>query len=360
MLIIAQARAAADRRVARITAAEGQADRAEQEITGERVRSDALRSRLTRCRRSSPPGSASADQLAETAGPCLFMSNVASTRPYSGASSRRLQLVESDGGRSMPKSRRRVPKPARAPSALWRTQQALLDVWLQDSPQGQQLLRDRTLAEAREAVRELLARGLLDMQVIDLRAIRCGSKSGRHRWRSLAAQTPGVDQVRPHRGNRRQQSASAAGGCRTARGNDIRPDHGRPGARRPRRAAWVRCLHGEAAQRPHRAQSAHRRSGIGGREDGAVLQGRQGTALPAQSRWDEAEPRCHDCACAGRRGLSIRAPDATALASLRNGRRITTASPRLCWSPRRRCGRCGTPGRDPTGHASSERRSGSG
>jgi hypothetical protein len=44
----------------------------------------------------------------------------------------------------------------------------LLDAWLHDSPQGQQLLRDRTLEEAHEAVRELLARCLLDMQVIDL------------------------------------------------------------------------------------------------------------------------------------------------------------------------------------------------
>jgi hypothetical protein len=68
----------------------------------------------------------------------------------------------------MPKSRRRVPKPARAPSVLWRTQQALLETWIKESAQGQQLLRDRTLAEAREAVRELLARGLLDMRVIDL------------------------------------------------------------------------------------------------------------------------------------------------------------------------------------------------
>jgi hypothetical protein len=68
----------------------------------------------------------------------------------------------------MPKSQRRVPKPARAPSALWRTQLALPDVWLQDSPQGQQLLRERTLGEARETVQELLTRGLLAMQVIDL------------------------------------------------------------------------------------------------------------------------------------------------------------------------------------------------
>ena len=68
----------------------------------------------------------------------------------------------------MPKSRRRVRKPVRAPSALWRTQQALLDTWIQESAQGQQLLANRTLAEAREAVLELLARGLLDMQVIDL------------------------------------------------------------------------------------------------------------------------------------------------------------------------------------------------
>jgi hypothetical protein len=44
----------------------------------------------------------------------------------------------------------------------------LLDTWLQDSPQGQQLLRERTLEEGRETVRELLARGLLAMQVIDL------------------------------------------------------------------------------------------------------------------------------------------------------------------------------------------------
>ena len=43
-------------------------------------------------------------------------------------------------------------KPGRAPSALWRTQQAPLNAWLQDSPQGQQLLQDRTLAEACEAV----------------------------------------------------------------------------------------------------------------------------------------------------------------------------------------------------------------
>jgi hypothetical protein len=59
----------------------------------------------------------------------------------------------------MPKSRRRVRKLARAPSVLWRTQQVLLDTWLQDSPQGQQLLRDRTLEEARKAVRGLLQRG---------------------------------------------------------------------------------------------------------------------------------------------------------------------------------------------------------
>ena len=68
----------------------------------------------------------------------------------------------------MPKSRRRVRKPTRAPSALWRTELALLETWIQESAQGQQLLRDRTLAEAREAVLELLAHGLLDMQVIDL------------------------------------------------------------------------------------------------------------------------------------------------------------------------------------------------
>ena len=55
----------------------------------------------------------------------------------------------------MPKSRRRVRKLARAPSVLWRTQQVLLDTWLQD----QQLLRDRTLEEARKAVRGLLQRG---------------------------------------------------------------------------------------------------------------------------------------------------------------------------------------------------------
>ena len=33
----------------------------------------------------------------------------------------------------MPKSRRRVQKPARTPSALWRTQQALLDAWIKES-----------------------------------------------------------------------------------------------------------------------------------------------------------------------------------------------------------------------------------
>jgi hypothetical protein len=68
----------------------------------------------------------------------------------------------------MPKSRRRVRKPTRQPSAGWRTPVALLDTWIKDSVQGQQLLRDRTLAEAREAVLDLLERGLLDMQVTEL------------------------------------------------------------------------------------------------------------------------------------------------------------------------------------------------
>ena len=68
----------------------------------------------------------------------------------------------------MPKSKRRVRKPARAPSALWRTQQALLDTWLQDSPQGQQLLRERTLEEARTTVLDLLADGLLEMHLVDV------------------------------------------------------------------------------------------------------------------------------------------------------------------------------------------------
>jgi hypothetical protein len=64
----------------------------------------------------------------------------------------------------------------------------------------------------------------------------------------------------------------------------------------------VRRLHDEAAQRPHRGQFAYWRAGVRGGEDEAVLQGRQRTARPAQSRWDEAEPRCHNCASAGRRG----------------------------------------------------------
>jgi hypothetical protein len=68
----------------------------------------------------------------------------------------------------MPKSRRRVRKPARAPSALWRTQQALLDAWIRDSPQGQQLLRERTLEEARTTVLDLLADGLLEMRLVDV------------------------------------------------------------------------------------------------------------------------------------------------------------------------------------------------
>ena len=41
---------------------------------------------------------------------------------------------------------------------------------------------------------------------------------------------------------------------------------------------------------PHRAQSAHRRGGAGGREGGAVLQGRQGTARAGQSRQAGREP----------------------------------------------------------------------
>jgi hypothetical protein len=53
----------------------------------------------------------------------------------------------------------------------------------------------------------------------------------------------GGDQGRTHHGPRRQQSASAAA-------------HRRPGPRWPRRIAWFRRLHGDAAQRPHRSQSA--------------------------------------------------------------------------------------------------------
>jgi hypothetical protein len=68
----------------------------------------------------------------------------------------------------MPKSRRRVRKPTRQPSAGWRTPVGLLDTWIKESAQGQQLLANRTLAEAREAVLELLAQGLLDMQVTEL------------------------------------------------------------------------------------------------------------------------------------------------------------------------------------------------
>ena len=68
----------------------------------------------------------------------------------------------------MPVSRRRVPKRPRKPSASWRTHLALLDIWLQESPQGRELLADRTLDEAREAVLSLLANGLLDMRVTDL------------------------------------------------------------------------------------------------------------------------------------------------------------------------------------------------
>ena len=44
----------------------------------------------------------------------------------------------------------------------------MLDTWIKDSAQGQQLLANRTLAEAREAVLDLLERGLLDMQVTEL------------------------------------------------------------------------------------------------------------------------------------------------------------------------------------------------
>jgi hypothetical protein len=71
----------------------------------------------------------------------------------------------------------------------------LLDAWLQDSPQGQQLLRDRTLAEAREAVRELLARGLLDMQVIDLP----GDQMRIEIWPTSLALAGGADPAQPAR-----------------------------------------------------------------------------------------------------------------------------------------------------------------
>ena len=47
-------------------------------------------------------------------------------------------------------------------------QLALLDIWLQESAQGRELLADRTLDEAREAALSLLANGLLDMRVTDL------------------------------------------------------------------------------------------------------------------------------------------------------------------------------------------------
>ena len=58
---------------------------------------------------------------------------------------------------------------------------------------------------------------------------------------------------------------------------------------------------------------------------------------PAQSRWDEAEPRCHNCASAGRRGLSITAPAVTA----------APASPvaAAAASSRRWCGRTPAPAR---------------
>ena len=59
----------------------------------------------------------------------------------------------------------------------------------------------------------------------------------------------GHDQVGTHRGTCRQQSASAGGRCRADRGDDLRPDHRRAGARRASGAARLRRLHREAAQR---------------------------------------------------------------------------------------------------------------
>jgi hypothetical protein len=64
----------------------------------------------------------------------------------------------------MPRSQRpRKPEPE-AEAVYVR----LLECWLTDSVQGRHLLEDRTLPEARETVRKLIAHGLLDMQVIDL------------------------------------------------------------------------------------------------------------------------------------------------------------------------------------------------
>ena len=44
----------------------------------------------------------------------------------------------------------------------------LLDAWLTNTRPGRQLLANRTLPEARVAMREVITAGLLDMQVIDL------------------------------------------------------------------------------------------------------------------------------------------------------------------------------------------------
>ena len=84
-----------------------------------------------------------------------------------------------------------------------------------------------------------------------------------------------------------RQSAPARGGRRADRRHHLRGDHHRAGTRRTGGAARLWRLHGEAPRRAHRAQPAHRRGGAGGREGGAVLQGRQGAARAGQS----ARPR---------------------------------------------------------------------
>ena len=89
------------------------------------------------------------------------------------------------------------------------------------------------------------------------------------------------------------------------------------GARRPRRAARLWRVLGQAAPGPHRTQSAHRRPRRGRSEVRAVLQDRQGNARAAQSRPSTPSDAfssigragMHDCcARSSRRSSSCRWP----------------------------------------------------
>ncbi len=90
------------------------------------------------------------------------------------------------------------------------------------------------------------------------------------------------DQIRACAAHLRAEPASLSARRGEHRQRHPRRDHRRDGARRPRRAARLRRVLGQAPAGPHRAQSAHRRARLGRQEVGAVLQDRQGNARAAQ------------------------------------------------------------------------------